>query len=293
MLAGWAANNKYSLLGGLRSAAQMVSYEMSLGLAVVGVFLLTGSFKLSEIVAFQWANPFHWNILLQPLGFFLFVTSIFAETNRLPFDLPEGESEIVAGYHVEYLSMKFALFFMAEYAHIVVGSCIIVTLFLGGWHFPFLTRDWIWNHTTMLIHLFWIVLAILSVAGGTWLVWQYKPHKYNDLRDYETLVFGVPGIIVGGSLLMTWLLFHTVVPLEIPTPDWVRQAMVTALQLGTFVGKVLFVCFVFIWVRWTLPRFRYDQVMRLGWKMMLPLALVNVMVTAVLIVAFQSGPVKP
>ena len=203
VLGGWASNSKYSLLGGLRGAAQMISYELALGLSILGVIAITGSLRLGTIIEYQqqW-----WFMFLQPLGFVVFVISAFAETNRLPFDLPEAEPEIVAGYHTEYSSMKFAMFFMAEYTHMIVASCMITALFLGGWYpLPYIG----WGEIDIAIH------------------WYLPP-----------LVF---------------------------------------------LGKVLFMLFVFIWVRWTLPRFRYDQVMKLGWKVLLPLAILNLVVTSVLI----------
>ncbi len=203
VLGGWASNSKYSLLGGLRGAAQMISYELALGLSILGVIAITGSLRLGTIIEYQqqW-----WFMFLQPLGFVVFVISAFAETNRLPFDLPEAEPEIVAGYHTEYSSMKFAMFFMAEYTHMIVASCMITALFLGGWYpLPYIG----WGEIDIVIH------------------WYLPP-----------LVF---------------------------------------------LGKVLFMLFVFIWVRWTLPRFRYDQVMKLGWKVLLPLAILNLIVTSVLI----------
>ncbi|OGQ06296.1 MAG: hypothetical protein A3F82_03435 [Deltaproteobacteria bacterium RIFCSPLOWO2_12_FULL_44_12] len=275
MLAGWAANNKYSLLGGLRSAAQMVSYEVSLGLAVVGIFLMAGSLKLTDIVAYQGSNLFHWNILLQPVAFFIFLTALFAETNRLPFDLPEGESELVAGFHVEYSSMKFALFFMAEYAHIIVGSCIITTLFFGGWHIPFVPVDLIRMNAELVAQGLWIGFAIFSILGGGLLVRRFKKGKYGDLRDYEPLVIGAPGILIGFALLGLFAIFAQ----DWEFLPWGKNIFIATLQAGVFLAKVLFFCFFFIWVRWTLPRFRYDQLMRLGWKVMLPLALINILVT--------------
>jgi NADH-quinone oxidoreductase subunit H len=199
VLAGWASNNKYSLLGGLRSSAQMISYELSMGLSVVGVVLLAGSLSLVDIVGAQQGTFWllgilpipNWFVFWQPLGFLLFFTCALAETNRAPFDLPEAETELVAGFHTEYSSMKFAMFFMAEYANMITASAVATTLFLGGWLGP--------------------------VA---------------------------------------------------PSPVW-------------FLGKVFVLLFVFIWFRATLPRFRYDQLMYFGWKRLLPLALLNVGVTAV------------
>ena len=199
VLAGWSSNNKYSLLGGLRSAAQMISYELSLGLSIVGVLLLTGSLSLREVVYAQYGL---WNIVKQPLAFFIFLVAIFAETNRLPFDLPECETELVAGYHTEYAGMKFAMFFMAEYANMVTASALAVVLFFGGWMIPFVSTP-------------------------------------------EPASFGLS--------LLEMLLF--------------------AVKVGGFL-------FLFVWVRWTVPRFRYDQLMVLGWKVLLPLALFNIFVTS-------------
>lgn len=202
-LSGWSSNNKYSLFGGLRSSAQMISYELSMGLSVIGIILMTGSLSLQDIVIHQYG--WKWNIILQPIGFITFLVAAFAETNRAPFDLPEAEPELVAGYHTEYSSMKFAMFFLAEYANVIVSSAVITTLFLGGWQFPYLQT------------------------------------------------FGL-------SPLLTSLI-----------------------QILTFCCKVVFMVLFFIWVRWSLPRFRYDQLMNLGWKVMLPLALFNIVITAILV----------
>jgi len=216
MLAGWSSNNKFALLGSLRSTAQMISYELALGLSVVGVILIYGSVDLNVIVQSQgkffWKYLPAWGVFLQPLGFVLFLVAILAETNRNPFDLPEGESEIVAGYHLEYSSMRFASFFMAEYTNMIVGSALVATLFFGGWQVPFLE-----NHGFV-------------------------------FSDGEVL------------------------PLS--------QGIVVLLRLISLAIKTFIFCWFFIWVRWTLPRFRYDQLMKLGWQIMLPLALINVLATA-------------
>lgn len=221
VLAGWASNSKYPFLGGVRSCSQMISYEISLGLSIIPVLMVFGELNLNRIVQYQSDNgwllaPFwgeglslkRW-LLLLPLGisFLIFTISIFAETNRMPFDLPECETELVAGYHTEYSSMKFALFFMGEYAAMIVGSSLIVTLFLGGWSF------------------------------GPWL--------------------GNPDGSVVGALL----------------------------QAGCFLAKVIAFILFFIWVRWTLPRFRYDQLMRLGWVFFFEIALANIFLTAGILMA--------
>ncbi|OGQ45284.1 MAG: hypothetical protein A3H42_00795 [Deltaproteobacteria bacterium RIFCSPLOWO2_02_FULL_46_8] len=282
MLAGWAGNNKYSLLGGLRSSAQMISYEVAMGLAVVGIFLLSGSLSLSDIVMQQGSSLWHWNVIRQPLAFFIFLAAVFAETNRLPFDLPEGESELVAGFHVEYSSMKFALFFMGEYAHIIVGSCIITTLFFSGWNLPFISSNWISAHVDSVLHFVWISLAAVSVLGGIFIARRFKKQGYGDLRDYEPLVVGVPAVLMGVALVVLYIVLK-VLGIEIHLNPLGQNIFVAALQVGVFLAKVLFFCFFFIWVRWTLPRLRYDQLMRLGWKTMLPLALVNLLVTGLVV----------
>jgi NADH-quinone oxidoreductase subunit H len=198
-LSGWSSNNKYSLLGGLRSSAQLISYELSMGLSVVGVIMIAGTLELDRIVELQ--SGFAWNAFLTPIGFITFLVASFAETNRLPFDLPEAEPELVGGYHTEYSGMKFGTFFLAEYANMITSSAIIVTLFLGGWQFPFVGR------------------------------------------------LGLPALVV------------------------------SVLQVLAFVVKVGAVIVFYMWIRWTIPRFRYDQLMNLGWKVMLPLALLNVVIT--------------
>tara|TARA_Y100000588_G_scaffold394272_1_gene513867 strand:+ start:6570 stop:7607 length:1038 start_codon:yes stop_codon:yes gene_type:complete len=205
VLGGWASNNKYALMGGVRASAQMISYELSLGLSLIGVLMIAESLKLSDVVNLQATGTVlgvlpAWFVFNQPIACLVFMVSVFAETNRLPFDLPEAEQELVAGYHAEYSSMKFAMFFMAEYAHMITASALIATLFFGGWHLP-----------------------------------------------------GVD-----------------------PTDS---SFALSVLKVLVFAVKTAFFLFVFIWVRWTVPRFRYDQVMRLGWKYLLPLALLNVLLT--------------
>ena len=201
VLAGYASNSKYPFLGGIRSSAQMISYEIAMGMSVVPVFMLVGELNLSKVVEYQASGA--WLIYKQPLAFVIFLIAAFAETNRLPFDMPESESELVGGYHTEYSSMKFALFFLGEYAAMIAVSAMMVVLFLGGWTLPF---------------------AGLNETAST----------------------------LGIGLL----------------------------QVGIFIGKLLLFMGLFIWVRWMLPRFRYDQLMDLGWKRFVPLALANIVVTA-------------
>jgi NADH-quinone oxidoreductase subunit H len=202
VLAGYAANSKYPFLGGIRSSAQLISYEIAMGMSVVPLFLIVGNLNLSRVIEYQAQNG--WLIWYAPVSFFIFLVSAFAETNRLPFDLPECETELVAGYNTEYSSMKFAMFFMGEYANMLAGSAIMATLFFGGWTLPFGGLD----------------------------------------QPATTLLKGL-------------------------------------IHIGVFIGKILVFMAVFIWARWMLPRFRYDQLMDLGWRRFIPLALANIVVTAV------------
>ena len=225
ILAGYASGSKYPLFGGLRSTAQMLSYEVTMGLSIIGILMVFRSLQLSDIVRGQGDLVFgflpKWGVVVQPVGFIIFLVAVYAEANRTPFDLPEGESELVAGFHTEYASFKFSMFFMAEYVHMVVGSAVIATLFFGGWQLPFLTD------------------------------------------------FGI------GTPATTWFAL----------PSW----LVLVLRIGAFLGKLFFFAWLFIWVRWTIPRFRYDQVMRLGWKVLLPLSLANIFVTGLVLLLIDRG----
>lgn len=273
MLAGWSSNNKYSFLGGLRAASQMVSYEIALGLSVVSLFMVAESVSLNEMVRAQGTSPLGWYFFRQPLAFLLFVTAVFAETNRIPFDLPEGESELVAGFHVEYSSMKFALFFMAEYAAMVVGASVVVSLFLGGWQIPFVSTEDLINGVFFYLNLVGLGFSLFSVLAGIFLISRFR-RRYHDLRDFEVLVFGIPALLVGAGLGST--LWFVGLP---PLPTWVGPVFAASCQFLAFLLKVTLFCFFFVWVRWTLPRFRYDQLMRFGWKGMLPLSLANILAT--------------
>jgi NADH-quinone oxidoreductase subunit H len=218
VLAGWSSNNKYSLLGGLRSSAQMVSYEIAMGMATIPVLLLAGNVSLNTIVERQaTVAPLSWNAATCTIAWLIFLISAFAETNRLPFDLPEAESELIAGYHSEYSAMKFSLFFIAEYANMVTTSALMATLFFGGWDIPFT----VWDNAA--------------------------PHT-------------------GLKTLLTTLLFF---------------------------GKTLFFVFFYMWIRWTVPRFRYDQLMALGWKVLLPVSLAYIVIMGGAIVALQLAGFAP
>ena len=281
VMAGWASNNKFTFLGGIRSTAQMISYEISMGLALMGLLLVFSSLRITDIVAGQGDLLLgflpRWGVVVQPLGFVLFITAVFAETNRNPFDLPEGESEIVAGYHLEYSSLKFALFFMAEYCHMVVGAALIATLYFGGYQIPWLPRAALEAHAGLLLtlKLCGMVLVSLFIALLFLRRVQKEKGRFGDARDREPVVGLLFWLLLaagaaGGLLLRPW----TVGPVG-------ADLVATVFQVAAFVAKVVFFAWLFIWVRWTLPRFRYDQLMNLGWKVMLPLGLANLVVTAV------------
>jgi NADH-quinone oxidoreductase subunit H len=266
-LAGWSSNSKYPLMGGLRSSAQMVSYELALTMSVVGVILMAGTFNLSEIVlsqqGFHWGFLPRWNLIGAPmpqvLGFLLFFTAAIAETNRAPFDLAEAESELVAGFHTEYASFKFAMFFMAEYSSMITVSCLAAILFFGGWLSPFpQTGLWVWTR--------YIPSAAFALAGLALIV-----HGVRYLTLLGRIVLPALGLV----LCALGLLFSRPgVPDFIQGPFW-------------FLLKIAIFLFVYVWVRGTLPRFRYDQLMSFGWKVLLPLSILNVVITSLAIVWTQ------
>jgi NADH-quinone oxidoreductase subunit H len=267
-LAGWSSNSKYPLLGGLRSSAQMISYELSLTMSVVGVILMAGTFNLSEIVnaqqGFHWGFVPRWNLIGSPmpqiLGFFLFLTSSVAETNRAPFDLPEAESELVAGFHTEYASFKFAMFFMAEYSSMITVSCLATILFFGGWLSPFpQTPFWAWSH--------YIPTAAFVIAGLALFV-----HGVRYITMFGRIVLPVIGLAL--TCLGGLLALPAVIDIA-QGPFW-------------FLLKILIFLFIYVWLRGTLPRFRYDQLMDFGWKLLLPLSIVNVVITSLAIVLTQK-----
>jgi NADH-quinone oxidoreductase subunit H len=212
MIGGWASNNKFSLLGAMRAASQIISYELALGIALISLLLLTGTLSLNEMVGQQ--KDGIWNILKQPLGFLIFLVCAFAETNRTPFDLPEAENELMGGYHAEYSSMKLGFYLFAEYVNMFLSGAVMTTLYFGGYDIPFV----------------------------------------NDAN-----------------------LIHTI-----------GQNWVTIIEGAVFFIKISLFIFLFMWVRWTVPRFRYDQLMNLGWKILLPLSLLNMLVTGALILLKQN-----
>lgn len=285
VLAGWASNNKYSLLGGVRSSAQLISYELPLGLSVIGLIMAFGTVHLNDIVQQQGELIFgflpRWGIFIQPLAAIVFIICAFAETNRAPFDLAEGESELVAGFHTEYSGMLFGTFFMAEYVAMVVASAMIITLFFGGWQIPFLDTATLVANAAVLSK---VVIGGTGVVLGLLALWAYRSFKrndgyYGDMRDKESLVYAVVlSLAALGAFLTLGLAFM------IPFPQaWGGPLFAALMQVGTFAAKTMLMCIVFIWVRWTLPRFRYDQLMFLGWKSLLPVALANILITGIMI----------
>jgi NADH-quinone oxidoreductase subunit H len=257
-LAGWSSNSKYPLLGGLRSSAQMISYEVSLTLSVVGVLLLAGSFNFNELIAHQQGYYLHfiprWHVFPQIVGFLCYFVAAIAETNRAPFDLPEGETELVGGFHTEYSSFKFAMFFMAEYGNMITVSCLATILFFGGWLSP-LPDSWTWQQYIPGAAL---LLAALYLAYDT----------VRNMRGIGRIQLAVVTLIAGGIGLLC--LLPAVAPV-IQGPFW-------------FLGKVFFIIFFYVWTRSTLPRMRYDQLMSFGWKLLLPVSLLNLVVTSLVIV---------
>ena len=219
VIAGWSSNNNWSLLGSMRTASQMISYEVTMGLTIIGVLMVYESMKLTEIGAIQ-ENFWMWGIFLQPLGFIMFLTASIAENKRIPFDAPEAESELVAGYFTEYSGLKFGMFFMAEFIEMVTIGAIMTILFLGAWHIPFLSSA--------------TLLSWFDFLGTT-----------------------------GSNLVLMFI------------------------HVGVFFAKVVFFIYLQMVIRWTLPRFRYDQIMKLGWKILLPLSLANILVTGLVILALN------
>jgi NADH-quinone oxidoreductase subunit H len=261
-LAGWSSNNKYSLLGGLRSSAQMISYELPLTLVIVSPLLLANQLSLRAISDTQAGYYLgfipKWNIFHMPFpqifGFIIFMIAAFAETNRVPFDLPEAENELVAGYHTEYSSMKFACFFMSEYANMVTMSCVATLLFLGAWHplFPAPYSNWVAPVVFALVALICFYYAI-------------EPARKRDRTTFP--IFGL-GFLVLAVLFAIPVLQTVLIPIF-----W-------------FAAKVGFLLFAYIWVRGTLPRFRYDQLMHFAWTFLFPCALLNLLLTALLVAVF-------
>jgi NADH-quinone oxidoreductase subunit H len=262
-LAGWASNNKFSLLGGLRSSAQMISYELALTLSVVGVLLIAGDFSLRNIVEQQAGSGkglLGWNVFPQIIGFLCFFIAAIAETNRVPFDLPEAESELVAGFHTEYASMKFAMFFIAEYTNMITASCLATILFFGGWLSPF-PESWTFTH---------YLPSVFMIPFGLWVI--FDGVRYENM--FGRLLLPVVGAVI--TAIAAALIVFPVANDAIQGVFW-------------FLAKVFAFLFVYIWMRGTLPRFRYDQLMSFGWKFLLPVSIANVILTSVVILWRMHG----
>lgn len=254
ILGGWSSNSHYPLLGALRSSAQLVSYEVAAGIALVGVLLISNSLSMVQIVERQQQTGF-WNVFVQPVGFFIYLVAAVAETNRAPFDLPEAESELTAGFHTEYSGFRFALYFLAEYTNMVLVSCIAVTLFFGGWLRPFGSIHW-------LDFLNFGPVAGL-VGAGIFVFWLGS--RSRDTGERGFFKFLAVALIVVGVLVA-------------------YPPVLAAVQgIFWFTAKVLVFLYAFIWYRGTFPRYRYDQLMNVGWRWLIPLALANLIGTALVI----------
>jgi len=272
---------------GIRASAQVISYEVAMGLSIISVLLTYGSINLNDMVQAQGGTIFGvipaWGIFMQPLAALIFIVTAFAETNRTPFDIAEGESEIVAGYHTEYSAMRFGLFQVGEYAAMSASSAIIVTLFLGGYHIPWMDTATIQNNINYVILAIVILLPIKAYLFAKWMNKNYDWLDANDKRHREKNIlirgFWLIAIVISAVLIMFLVTGLGENGVNIAT---------AVIQIGTFVVKFLLMNLVFIWIRWTLLRFRYDQLQMLGWKVLIPLAILNIVITATFIVVTGS-----
>ena len=280
IIAGWSSHNKYSILGALRASSQVISYEIAMGLAIVSFLISYDSISLNTMVQAQGELIFGfipaWGIVIQPLAGLIFIVTAFAETNRAPFDAPEGESEIVAGYHTEYSAMKFALFFMGEYIAMSASSAIIVTLLFGGYQIPFLNTQVMHQHINLVLITLLILVPLLSMGFIRWM----QKNNSCDLSHrretkYATVLITV--FVISFESFLFYLLSSGL--------SYEQSSVgIIVLQILSFAFKVMMMNFVFVWVRWTFPRFRYDQIQHLGWKILIPLALFNIFITAIFVV---------
>jgi NADH-quinone oxidoreductase subunit H len=268
VLAGWSSNSKYSLLGALRSSAQMVSYEVGMGVAIIGALMFARTLSLNGIIEAQQADGV-WYVLFQPVGFLVYIVSALGETNRAPFDLPEAESELVAGYHTEYSGFRWALFFMAEYTSVIVTSAIAVTLFLGGWSLFGLENRVTPFAFSIIVAATLILLALLIIWRG---VITEPPSIARTVGIVAAAVFILAAVAV------------------VATRPFNDQGAHVLFSVGVFVGKILVLIYAFMWFRWTWPRYRYDQLMALGWKWMIPAGLANIVLTGIWLVLALPRP---
>jgi NADH-quinone oxidoreductase subunit H len=282
MLAGWSSNNKYSLLGGLRSSAQMISYELAMGLSLVVMIIAFGTLDLGEIARQQSGSLFNWGVFkgfgVGALAFLVFWIAAFAETNRMPFDLPEAEAELVAGYHTEYSSLRFVSFYVAEFGNMITISAVTATLFFGGYNFPFLDGNWFRGNMGL------VMLAIgiggtVFFAVASQIAWNrrtgrfYQALKPGDARLREPPFWRVVWAALAMAHLGLSALGGAVAFGGLALPPLLIEFVVAIIGLNILVGKIMIGCWIMVWVRWTVPRFRYDQLMDMGWKVLLPISM--------------------
>ncbi len=287
MIAGWASNNKFSLMGGIRAAAQVISYEAVMSLSLISMAILYGSIHFGDMVRFQgellWGFIPAWGVILQPVAALLFIITAFAETNRAPFDIAEGESEIVGGFHTEYSAMGFGLFFVGEYIAMITASSMMITLFFGGYEIPWLNTAELKESIDMVVVAIMVLFPLMSYFLGRWIkrnnVWEDR----SDSRSKESkwLIYALIGINVIVVLALVGMLISGF------TAESTSVAVVL-IQVITFIVKLVIVNFFFIWVRWTLVRFRYDQLQNLAWRVLLPIAIANVFVTGIFVVVLGA-----
>ncbi|MGB5964867.1 MAG: complex I subunit 1 family protein [Sulfurimonadaceae bacterium] len=283
---GWLSHNKYSLLGAVRAGSQMLGYELPLGLSVVAMLITYNTIDFNAMV--QWQSGMvlgflpAWGVVVQPLSAVIFIIAIFAETNRAPFNVAEGESEIVAGYMTEYTAMKFAMYFMGEYVAMNTASAVIITMFFGGYQLPWVSTAYLLGQFSTFAA---VLMALLPIVVLFFIRWMRKNNRVRESvssdggRLFETKVLSA-ALIVMTVIIEALLLYLTLLP-----SDAMGSAIaVTIFQIVVFVVKLMLFNLFFILVRWTLPRFRYDQVQHLGWYYLLPLSLVNIFVTALIVV---------
>ena len=287
ILGGYSSENKYGLLGGIRASAQVISYEAAMALSIISMLLTYGSIHLNDMVQAQSGVIFGvipaWGIFMQPLAALIFIVTSFAETNRTPFDIAEGESELVAGYHTEYSAMRFGLFQVGEYAAMSASCAIIVTLFLGGYQVPWLDTSTLQNNINLIIFAIIIILPIKVYFLSKWMNKNYNWIDANDPRQREKDILIKAFKVIVGVIVAILISF-----LAAGLGENGTNIAVTVIQIGTFLIKFFFMAFVYMWVRWTLLRFRYDQLQMLGWKVLIPLSILNIVITAITVVAMGS-----
>lgn len=282
ILGGWSSHNKYAILGSMRATAQVIGYEVAMGLSLVSILITYGTISLNEMVAYQSQSFFiipAWGIFIQPLATIIFIVTAFAETNRAPFDSAEGESEIVAGYHTEYGAMKFGLYFVAEYIAMAASGALIVTLFFGGYQLPYLSTADLINNFELIL---WVIIVFAIITSVFFLKWMRRHNIFATTGMNETKVYTT--LIIAFTVFAVALMAYYALGIS-----YASEVGVMILQFAVFTVKLFFLHFLFIWVRWTLPRFRYDQTQKLGWNILLPLSLANIFITALVVVGVNYG----